>query len=108
MKRNFARRVVRRRLRVRLPQLQLRQCVRHRGSCRSSRPQLRQTRSKTPTRSALQMSEVQHTPQQDLPAEMSRPCSNGGGMHAFGKQFCRARDVDCFLCGRRSHNYVSF
>ena len=50
-----------------------------------------------------QPTEAQHT-QQNMGSEMpSRPCSNCGGMHAFGKQFCRARDIDCFQCGRRGH-----
>jgi len=52
---------------------------------------------------APQLTEAQRS-QQNPGTEMpSSPCSDCGGMHAFGKQFCRARDIDCFLCGRRGH-----
>jgi len=50
------------------------------------------------------MNQPQQTLQSNL--RMDTPtscCTNCGGWHQFGRQFCRARDVDCFLCGRRGH-----
>jgi len=54
-------------------------------------------RAKGPPMNVPQQSRQFNAPR----ATTSGLCGNCGGVHNFGRQFCRATDVGCYNCGRR-------